>query len=92
MLRAQPSQTAQTAVACAMDNSRNESKMSRLADYFVIVGYDHEKERKSNHVGRGMLIYFLLIFFSSFHQIFVLRLPCVQFSNSAIDATRQHDR
>lgn len=23
--------------------------MSRLADYFVIVGYDHEKERKYNH-------------------------------------------
>lgn len=23
--------------------------MSRLADYFVIVGYDHEKERKYKH-------------------------------------------
>lgn len=23
--------------------------MSRLADYFVIVGYDHEKERKYNN-------------------------------------------
>lgn len=22
--------------------------MSRLADYFVVVGYDHEKERKYN--------------------------------------------
>lgn len=26
--------------------------MSRLADYFVIVGYDHEKERKEPFVKR----------------------------------------
>uniref|UniRef100_A0A1S4GHX4 Uncharacterized protein n=2 Tax=Anopheles gambiae TaxID=7165 RepID=A0A1S4GHX4_ANOGA len=35
-----------------MDNSRNESKMSRLADYFVIVGYDHEKERTGSRSGK----------------------------------------
>lgn len=26
--------------------------MSRLADYFVVVGYDHEKERKKSSVKR----------------------------------------
>uniref|UniRef100_A0A182J5B9 Myotubularin n=1 Tax=Anopheles atroparvus TaxID=41427 RepID=A0A182J5B9_ANOAO len=32
--------------------ARNESKMSRLADYFVIVGYDHEKERIGSRKGK----------------------------------------
>ncbi|XP_049531218.1 myotubularin-related protein 13 [Anopheles darlingi] len=35
-----------------MESPRNESKMSRLADYFVIVGYDHEKERTGSRTGK----------------------------------------
>lgn len=29
--------------------------MSRLADYFVIVGYDHEKERKYKHPNKKFI-------------------------------------
>lgn len=32
--------------------------MSRLADYFVIVGYDHQKESKFVH---GYVIYIIII-------------------------------
>lgn len=34
--------------------------MSRLADYFVIVGYDHEKERKLEPNNTNLKIFFFL--------------------------------
>lgn len=36
--------------------------MSRLADYFVVVGYDHEKERKSTKFSIKKKIDFLSTF------------------------------
>lgn len=43
--------------------------MSRLADYFVIVGYDHEKERKYKHQKKFMDIKLVKSFFKQNFRI-----------------------
>lgn len=38
--------------------------MSRLVDYFIVTGYDHEKDRKLNHAVGEEFHFTLLDFFA----------------------------